>query len=207
MRALGSHGGQRGGPARARSLSASRRSEIAGAAARARWRPELLVLRQPRGPEELHCFVAQYGNGLARHAENCDPAAVLIQAIGACRGNACLARMLPVFVWRARDKIFADPDRLLPAAAKHACTLGYFLELTGQLGGFRVDAKLINTLRRRVREVAEPFVLFRVMDRPFLHEIAAERTSELARSWKLVMGEPDDSFESYFQKKVRRESL
>ncbi len=192
MRALGRRGGLRGGPARAKKLGASRRSEIARDAAVVRWRPTVLVIDQPRDIEELRCFVAQYGNGHAR-ADDCDPAGVLLRAIVACRNDAGLARMIPVFVHRARAEIFAEPKRLLAVSPEDACALGYLLELTCRLGKFDAPRGLLRDLRRKSRSLKDPVVLFK-------RELAARRTSPLATSWKLVLGEPDDSFESYFEK-------
>jgi hypothetical protein len=101
--------------------------------------------------------------------------------------------MIPVFVHRARAEILDDPRRLLSASPVEACALGYFLELTCRLGKFTGPRDLLRDLRRKIRLIDEPVVLFR-------KELAARRTSPLARSWKLVLGEPDDSFESYFEK-------
>jgi hypothetical protein len=201
MRALGRRGGLRGGPARAKKLSVRRRSEIAKDAAAARWQPTILVLRQPDDLETLRCFVAQYGNGYAR-AENCDLIGVLLDALSACRDDAGLARMIPVFVHRARGEIFDEPKRLLAVSPEQACALGYFLELTCKLGKHKRPRDLLRGLRQRSRLITEPVVLFK-------KELALSRTSRLARSWKLVLGEPDDSFESYFEKALgaRRPAL
>jgi hypothetical protein len=192
MRALGRRGGLRGGPARAKKLGADRRSEIARDAAAARWQPTVLVLEQPRDIEELRWFVAQYGNGQVR-AESCDPVGVLLRAVSACRDDAGLARMIPVFVHRARAEIFAEPKRLLAVSPEQACALGYFLELTCRLSKLDGPRGLLRDLRRKSRSRKDPVVLFK-------RELAARRTSPLARSWNLVLGEPDDSFESYFEK-------
>src|SRR5260370_184195 len=86
-------GGLRGGKARARALNPHRRSVIAKSAAQVRWKPKILVLKNPQDHAELQCFVAQYGNGYARAVDGCDPLAVLFHAAAACRDDACLARM------------------------------------------------------------------------------------------------------------------
>jgi hypothetical protein len=192
MRTRGRRGGLRGGPARATKLTPAQRSEIARGAATKRWQPTVLVLEQPRDAEELRWFVAQYGNGRAR-AERCDPAAVLLAAVTACRQDAGLARMLPVFVHRARGEIFADPKRLLAVSAEEACALGYFLELTARLSKLDGPRDLLRELRQKSRSLKHSVVLFK-------HERAANQTSPLATSWKLKSGEPDASFESYFAK-------
>jgi hypothetical protein len=191
MRELGRRGGLRGGPARAKKLEAKQRSAIAKEGAAVRWAPVVLTLRQPRDLGELHCFVAQYGNGYAR-AEKCDPVDVLLQAITACRDDAGLARMLPVFVFRARVELWKEPRRLLAVSAEDACVLGYFLELTCGLG--KLDAsELLLGLRRKSRAVTKPVTVFR-------KKLAAPRFSALAASWKLVLSESEGSFASYFEK-------
>lgn len=195
MRALGRRGGLRGGPARAKKLGPGRRSEIAKDAAISRWKPTVLVLEQPRDAEELRWFVAQYGSGLSQ-SKGCDPAAVLLDAVTACRTDAGLARMIPVFVHRARAEIFADPKRLLAVSAEEACALGYFLEMTARLSKLDGSRELLSDLRHKIRSVKKPVPLFK-------RGLAAKQTSALAESWKLVLGEPDESFESYFAKVQR----
>lgn len=205
MKVLGRRGGKRGGPARAKKLSARRKSEIAKVAAQARWKPSVLVLSNPKDHGELQCFVAQYGNGYASADDTCDPTAVLIRAIAACRRDTCLARMLPVFIWRARSQIFAHPKKLLAVSPEEACALGYFLELTDRLGGKRLASKVLPDLRRKTKTIEDPIVLFHLMNRPRLREFAATNSSSLARSWNLVLGEPDESFQSYFTQVVEQD--
>jgi hypothetical protein len=196
MQDLGRRGGLRGGPARARKLSARKRSAIAKTAATARWKPTVLTLVPPRDLEEVHCFVAQYGNGYARAKEGCDPVVVLLQALTACRNDAGLARMLPVFIYRARLEIFKDQQRLLAVPQKEARVLGYFLELTCRLGKLESPRQLLSELRGKMRG---PAVFL------FHKALAAPRTSLLADTWKLVLGESDASFESYFKKMLSTE--
>jgi hypothetical protein len=192
MQALGRRGGLRGGPARARKLAPGRRAAIARDAATKRWQPTVLVLEQPRDAEELRWFVAQYGNGHAR-ARSCDPAAVLLSAVTACRHDAGLARMIPVFIHRARGEIFADPKRLFAVSAEDACALGYFLELTARLSKLDGPRGLLRELRQKSRSLKQLVPLFS-------RELAVKQASPLAKSWKLALGEPDESFESYFAK-------
>ena len=199
--------GTMGGAARALALKPRRRAEIARGAARARWQPEVMVLTQPRDDEELECFVAQYGNGYAKHGP-CDPTAVLVDALSACRGNACLARMMPVFIWRARAEVLGDSKRFSAMPAEDACALGYFLELTQRFGKYdarrlREAQSATRALRRGSRSVTSPFVFFNAIDTPLRMEHAVALTSPLAKSWNLVLGEPDESFESYFNRAAR----
>lgn len=210
MRALGRRGGLRGGAARAKAIEPRRRSEISRDAAQARWKPEVLTLAQPRDLGELERFVAFYGNGVAKHGA-CDPAAVLVRAISACRNNACLARMIPVFIWRARHEILKDPKKLVEATNEDACALGYFMELADRFGaphgGIRGARSVLRALHLKSESIASPIVIFRSMDRPMFREHAARLTSPAAKAWKLVIGEPDESFESYFNRKINHGSL
>ncbi len=110
--------------------------------------------------------------------------------------------MIPVFVWRARAEILKDPLR--PMSPATACALGYFLELTARFGQISPDVRILRQVRAHVKD---PIVWFRFMDAPYLRELAAERTSPLAASWKLVLGEPDESFATYFDRMVTRGSV
>lgn len=192
MRKLGRLGGLRGGPARAERLSPRRKTEIAKSAATARWKFAPLTLRSPNDLGELRCFVAQYGNGHARTDGRCDPTAVLLRTLSACRDDAFLARMLPVFIHRARTELFSD-SRLLTVSPRKACALGYFIELTCQLGKIDPPDKLLLALRHKIVGVETPFVLFR-------KESAPRRESPLARSWKISLTESQDSLGMYFEK-------
>jgi len=204
MRALG----RKGGLARADALGVRTRTAIARRAAGVRWKPEMLVLDTPRDHGELQCFVAQYGNGYARSTCS-DPTAVLHRAVAASRDDACLARMIPVFIWRGRQD-FLRSERVADLPVRNACALGYFFELAFRFGRFdrSKSAKVtIDHLRERANLVRKPFVFFRLMNASILRERAAEMTSPAARSWKLILGEPDESYESYFKKMIEGGSL
>jgi hypothetical protein len=196
MRALG----RKGGLARADAIGTRACAHIARRAAGARWKPEVLVLDKPRDHEELQCFVAQYGNGYARSTCD-DPTAVLHRAIAASRNDACLARMLPVFIWRARED-FLRSDQLADLPPRDACVLGYFFELAFRFGKTRGSGVTIRRLRDSASSVTKPFVFFRLMDASMLRERAVEMTSPTARSWNLILGEPDESYEIYFKKMI-----
>jgi hypothetical protein len=165
----------------------------------------VLVLDTPRDHGELTCFVAQYGNGVAQ-SRPVDVVDVLLRAVTACRKDACLAKMLPVFVWRARDRVVGHGRRYAALSPSDACALGYFLELAARLGGMSATSDL-EALRRVASRVREPVVLFESTKARFCRELAEQRTSELARSWNLVLGEPDRSFAEYFERMVGHGSL
>jgi hypothetical protein len=159
-----------------------------------------LVLDTPGDHEELQCFVAQFGNGFA-HSACSDPIAVLHRAVAASRDDACLARMLPVFIWRGRQD-FLRSEHVADLPARDACGLGYFFELAFRFGRSRSAKVAVERLRERASAVDTPFVFFRSMDASMLRERAVEMTSPAAREWNLILGEPDESYESYFRKMI-----
>jgi hypothetical protein len=165
----------------------------------------VLVLDTPRDHEELQCFVAQYGNGFARSACD-DPMAVLHRAVAASRDDACLARMLPVFIWRGRQD-FLRSANVADLPARDACALGYFFELAFRFGRSRAAKIVIDQLRARAGAVRKPFVFFRLMDAAMLRERAVDMSSPAARSWNLILGEPEESYESYFRKMIEDANL
>lgn len=200
MAELGRKGGLLGGPARARALPPKRRQEIARDAARTRWqRPVLFLDRAPRGHGELSAFVAHFGTRVAKGEPGCDLADVALRAVKSGRRDPALTRMLPVFLWRARNVL--DLDVLVRRAQRQrqAPAVGYFLELAATLGG---APKLARAARRlRVPSHRRPLLYFESAARnPFEAMAARERTPEPARRWGLVTGTPTDSFSTYFQK-------
>lgn len=198
MAALGRTGGLRGGPARARSLSSDRRSEIARRAASKRWHFSKVVDRTPRTSGELRGYVAFYGSRHAKVTAKCSLEAVVLKAAKAVRNDATLARMLPVFLWRLRDKL--DWEALAKKVpASHAPTLGYFLQLAGRLGSYGGFGPVIARLRPHVPPKPEYFFA-RQRTNVFSAMLADERTPTDAREWGLLTGTPTDSFESYFRK-------
>lgn len=201
MRSLG----RKGGLARVDAIGSRKRIEIARRGAGARWKPRVLVLDTPRDHEELQCFVAQYRNGFARSVCS-DPTAVLHRAVAASRDDACLARMLPVFIWRGRQD-FLRSKHVADLPARDACGLGYFFELAFRFGRSRSAKAAVEHLRERASTVNTPFVFFRSMDASMLRERAAEMTSPAARDWNLILGEPDESYESYFKKMIEGGNL
>jgi hypothetical protein len=201
MAILGRRGGLRGGVARAKSLSPARRAVIARQAARARWsKPALVIDRSPRGHGELLTFVAHYGSRVARGTTSHDLEAITLRAVLASRRDPALTRMLPVFLWRVRDRL--DLEKLTAAARKRkiAPALGYFLEVTSKLGGWRGADAALAKLRREVRPTRPKYFFHDTAKHPFAAMAARERTPADARMWGLLTGTPLDSFATYFQK-------
>ncbi|HUG55227.1 MAG TPA: hypothetical protein VMR21_16590 [Vicinamibacteria bacterium] len=198
MAELGRRGGRAGGPARARALAPARRKASARTAARARWSKPALA---GEGPLDLPAVVAHCGSrAAARLPPPARLEALVVRAVKASRADSSLARMLPVFLWRLRDRL--DLGDLVRAAGQgpEAPALGFFLEAASRLGGSAIFEDAIARLRRRARP-ARPLYFFRGTERRAFECAAALRaTPPEARRWGLLMNMPWESFEAYFAK-------
>ena len=123
---------------------------------------------------------------------------VVAQGLAVSHHDATVARVLPIVLWRHRDRL--DHDRLVDAATRwnERQALGFFLELTGLLGGDRRMASLSERLRDRRRTRPRPFFA-RAQGRMAL-ALARRRTPALARRWGYLMNMDLDSFASAFGK-------
>jgi hypothetical protein len=197
MAALGKKGGLVGGPARARALPPARRTAIARLAARARWsRP--LVSRN--GQLDLATLVAHGGSSVGRVRLPRRLEAHVVRAIKVSRRDSALARMLPVFLWRMRDRL--DPAELVRQAGRQGerPTLGFFLETAARLGGSAVFDEPLLRLRRSARPTRPLYFFVGSANRPWEREAADGGTPPVARAWGLRMNMPWESFASYFEK-------
>jgi hypothetical protein len=123
---------------------------------------------------------------------------VLAEGLAFSHQDATVARVLPLVLWRYRDRL--DHGRLARAAKKRneRQALGFFLELTGRLGGDSRLVALSQRLRDRRRTRARPF-FSRAHGRMAL-ALAGKRTPSLARRWGYLMNMDLDSFASAFAK-------
>jgi len=125
---------------------------------------------------------------------------VLADALGLSHQDATVARVLPVVLWRHRERL--DHRRLVRAATRRneRQALGFFLELTGLLGGDPRMASLSEPLRdhRRTR----PHSFFTRAQGRMALALAEKRTPALARRWGYLMNMDLDSFASAFRKHV-----
>jgi hypothetical protein len=78
--------------------------------------------------------------------------------------------------------------------------LGFFLELTGQIGGDRRLVRRARDLQDRRRTALRPF--FSGGRGPFALAAAQERTPALARRWGFLMNMELDSFTTAFREHV-----
>jgi len=123
---------------------------------------------------------------------------VLAEGLALSHRDATVARVLPLVLWRHRDLL--DHGRLVRAATRRneRQSLGFFLELTGRLGGDPRLASLSESLRDRRRSRARPFFAGR-QGRMAL-ALARKKTPTLARQWGYLMNMGMDSFASAFAK-------
>jgi hypothetical protein len=79
------------------------------------------------------------------------------EALSLSHRDATVARVLPLLLWRQRDRLNLD---LLVAEASRRderAALGYFLELAGLLGSVRAFGQAARRLRDRRRTKVRPF--------------------------------------------------
>lgn len=118
--------------------------------------------------------------------------ATLLHGAQLARRDPVVARCLPLCFWTLRDSLDVKVLEALTFRAEDKHTLGFFLELTGELGGDRRLLGLAETLRdRRMTSL-----------RDFFHTGRREavRDFPLATKWGFRMNMAMDSFQSLFAK-------
>ena len=125
---------------------------------------------------------------------------VFAQGVQAARRDASIARSLPVFIWKNRALL--QPSLLLQETRRldQRQTVGFFLELTGILGGDEALIRLSERLRDgRIRKDRDFFVH---AQSTYAQNIAKERTPALAKKWHLTMNLSLETFASTFRRFV-----
>jgi hypothetical protein len=138
--------------------------------------------------------------GPARRNRRLPPEEVLADGLVLAHHSPTVARVLPVALWRQRDKL--DYDQLEGAATQRdeRQALGFYLELTGQLGGDRRLSRRARGLRDRRRTALRPF--FSGGRGSFARAVAQEKSPALARRWGFLMNMELESFATAFRKHV-----
>lgn len=128
------------------------------------------------------------------------PEHVLAAGLVLAHRRPTVARVLPVAFWRQRSRL--DYERLERAATRRneRQALGFYLELTGQLGGDRRLVRRAGGLRDHRRTALQPF--FSGGRGVFAMELARKRSPALARRWGFLMNMELESFASAFRKHV-----
>jgi hypothetical protein len=129
------------------------------------------------------------------------PEEVLADGLVLAHHSPTVARVLPVAFWRQRDKL--DFERLERAATQRdeRQALGFYLELTGQLGSDRRLVRRARGLRDRRRTALRPF--FSAGRGSFARPAAQEKSPALARRWGFLMNMELKSFATAFHRHVR----
>jgi hypothetical protein len=163
--------------------------------------PQALVpRRRPRNHAELVSFVAHHGALVGASTTRCSLEDVALRAVRASRHDTALARMLPVFLWRVRERL--DLRKLTTAALLKGCAapLGYFLELASKLGAVDTFKSALPALRAHAHPDTPTFFFPHTSRGPLESMAVDQMTPEDARRWGLLTGTPTDSFETYFRK-------
>lgn len=157
--------------------------------------------RRTRDDERVRAWLAGLGAPLGSPVDRGPvPSSedVLAEALSLAHRDAGVARVLPLLLWRERDRL--DFERLARAASrldeKHA--LGYFLELAGRLGNEPRLASAASTLRDRRR--IRPRLFFAGPHGPRALAATRRNTPPAARRWGYLMNMGVDSFRSAFDK-------
>jgi len=126
------------------------------------------------------------------------PEEVLADGLVLAHRRPTVARVLPVAFWRQRSTL--DYGRLERAATlrNERQALGFYLELTGRLGGDRRLVRRAAGLRDGRRTALQPF--FSGGRGVFAMQLAREKSPALARRWGFLMNMELESFRSAFRK-------
>lgn len=126
---------------------------------------------------------------------------VVVAGLALAHRDAAVAVVLPILLWRRRDRL--DFDRLgrLATRCGEREALGYFLELTGQLGPDRRLVVAAGALRDR-RRTRERLFFTTPHGRHGL-ALARRNTPRLARKWGYLMNMGLDTFADTFAKHTR----
>ena len=126
---------------------------------------------------------------------------VLAEALTLSHRDATVARTLPLVLWRQRSHL--DLDRLAEHATRRdeRQALGYFLELTGRLGGDQHLLRAAHRLRDKRRKRARMF--FEGPHGPRSLAMTRRNTPKEALRWGYLMNMGVDSFRSTFERFAR----
>lgn len=123
---------------------------------------------------------------------------VVAEGLALAHRDATVARVLPLVLWQQRARL--DLPQLVVSATRldERQALGFFLELTGRLGGDPRLAAAARRLRDKRRSRVRPF--FAKPQGRFALAATRRNTPRLAREWGYLMNVGLDSFASAFSK-------
>jgi hypothetical protein len=132
---------------------------------------------QPSGQEETESLLA----------DGCELA----------RKDASVARVLPVLIYRLKDRLNYELLRKFCSRKNQIQAMGFFLELTAHLSGDSVLLAVAGRFRdRRITRVHDFFPITTETGR----QLAELKTPKLAREWNWLMNMSIDSFRRPFRK-------
>jgi len=123
---------------------------------------------------------------------------VLVEGVRLARRDPTVARALPLGFWQQREQLDVEEllERVNQPEDKHA--LGFFMDLTGQLGGDRRLSRLAKKFKdKRVTAERDFFLLPPTTAR---RKLAASRTPAVAKRWGFQMNMDKEAFASLFEK-------
>jgi hypothetical protein len=126
------------------------------------------------------------------------PTEVLALGLRLARKDPTLARALPLGVWAQRDSLDLSALQQLVKRPEEKHTLGFYLELTGQLGGDRKLRKISELFKDgRMTAEREFFLLPTTKSR---RKLSSSMTPKVAKKWGFRMNLDYEAFESQFNK-------
>jgi hypothetical protein len=148
----------------------------------------------------LLSFVAHHGSAAAGAEPVSGLEAIVVRALRSSRRDSAMARMLPVFLWRMRERL--DATKLVAIAKRQrlAAPLGFFLEVAAMLGESDAFEAALAALRATVKPARPSYFFEGTSHRPFERGATELNTPVEARRWGLLMNMPLESFASYFRK-------
>ena len=126
------------------------------------------------------------------------PEETVAQGLRLTHRDPTLARVYPVLLARNRDRLNLERLKHRACALKEKQTLGFFLDLTGELARDKRFRAFAQTLRdRRVRRVRD---FFEGPHGKYSQDLANRRTPQLARDWHFRMDMDMENFRNMYTK-------
>jgi hypothetical protein len=161
----------------------------------------------PADPEQVQAWLAHlgaplYGSTAVKPSDVPPPERVFAEALPLARREASVARAMPLALYRSRRHLDFSLLRRLARERGQGRTLGFFLELTGELSGDRSLAREARPLAREARRRSRAVQFFKLRS-PTERRLAELKTPTVARRWGFRMNMSADSFASMFRKAMR----
>lgn len=131
-------------------------------------------------------------------AADVDPEEAVAQGLRLTHSNPTLARVYPVLLARNRNRLKLERLRQRATAIKEKQTLGFFLDLTGDLANDRQLQTFARTLKdHRVKRMRD---FFEGPHGKYSQDLANQRTPQVAKDWHFRMDMDMDNFRQTYSK-------